>query len=1132
MDNPKKSQQLFSPPPLPRVLVNRLDILWLLQDIEYVKLCAIIAPAGYGKTTSASLFANRNKKIYRFIWLSLQLFDEDFYTFLRKFSFALSSLSPEFEDTFWIKYDNLNLKKDPSEKHIHQFGYIIGEWLNDLLTEELIIVFDDYQYVNPSKFIKSFISGFIDGSPQHLKLMFTSRTGLNLNTMKYLASQSYLEVSKDDLKFTEPEIKELLNLNLTQPSQENIPDSFIHQLHELTGGWAASLILAISRLRKSKIQTEVSLDFQTKETINKYLSEQVFQDLASEIQLFMLAISVISEFSKTLAKKLFFEIKKYKEELLFLSPISKGNIETDDIIKELTSAQLITSSENQTSNYYTHQLLRDFLIAKLPEHIKVVLYKTCGNYYEHKNPILSLEFNVLGKNPKKCISLLWHMLEGNITVSLTRLKTKIFEVKKLTSEIEDQKTLLFLSVKIEHLLGHISLSEQLLNELQNSYTITKNSLLFYNIKLLTIENLSSKHDFEKTKEFSHQLISELKKTKIKNTQTLLVKTLMHYAFSLSQLSNDFEGIKISLDILNEAWSISKETNDKHLLDQLLRFNFFIALEYDVEEVNKRFEVRYEQVKSSNPKVRIDLLKDFAFMQISVGNFHEATQKINEGLALAENYTYESAIATLNFLLAECELAKGDFQNAHEHYSIAANYFFSVSASNTLVIYMMQQINAFYSGLKHNIIDRSQEVFHFIEEPTIRNLVHFKTAQLFYALSNDNYHEALDVVLSIIKEFQEVNRYTVTLLSELYLFKAYILMRGQLGNFPKAVSEFLQLIKNIPKVQAETALKRYWRIGEQVMTHAQTVQSKLKNHAHEIEKALELIIKQKRDLGLFQPAKQQNEKEPIQGFDPKTLLHIQTFGEFKLWRVKPEDSSGYSLNNITEKNFPNTASIQAFKILLIHHHEPVNTDTLIEYIWPNSVSEYHPKMLQNAISAIRKTLYNNGLVERNTQFIIKSEYGYRLNLGTHGVDYFCDMEEFNLLIKQASLADSQNSFIYTSKLYQQAVDLYLGDFLEADRFEIWSAYTQESLKDQYLQALIYLAEYHYQKHHLAKTEAFCNKILDIDPIAETAYELLIKICRERKLLSKAHKVFKRCKKAFRKELNTFPPLHIERMVKHF
>jgi len=727
------------------------------------------------------------------------------------------------------------------------------------------------------------------------------------------------------------------------------------------------------------------------------------------------------------------------------------------------------------------------------------------------------------------------MLEGSITVSLTRLKTKLSEIKLLTTENEDQKTLLFLNAKIEHLLGHISLSEQLLNELQNSYTITKNSLLFYNIKLLTIENLSSKHDFEKTKEFSDQLISELKKSKIKNSQTLLVTTLMHNAFSLSQLSNDFEGIKTSLDILNEAWSISKKINDKHLLDQLLRFNFFIALEYDVEEVNKRFEVRYEQVKSSNPKVRIDLLKDFAFMQISVGNFHEATQKISEGLALAENYTYESAIATLNFLLAECELAKGNFHNAHEHYSIAANYFFNVSASNTLVIYMMQQINAFYSSMYQNslqILDRAYEVFQKIEEPTLMNISHYKHNEIFHALIKNQDQKALALVLDLIEKFQPVNRYSVTILSELVLYKAYIMMRQQNEQFLETVLEFFDLIRNIPKIQAETALKRHWRMAEQVMTHAQTVQSKPNNHTLEIEKALELIIKQKRDLGLFQPVKQQSEKEPIQGFDPKTLLHIQTFGLFKIWQQNLETTSSKSTTPLTEKDFPNSASIQAFKILLINHHNPVSTDILIENIWPNSVSEYHHKMLQNAISAIRKTFYKKGLIERNAPFIIKSEYGYRLNLGKHGVDYFCDFEEFDFLFKQAKDSESQGDSQRTAMFYQQTIDLYKGDFLEADRFEIWSAYTQESLKDMYLQALIYLAGYHYQKHHLAKTEAFCNKILDIDPIAETAYELLIKICRERKLLSKAHKVFKRCKKAFRKELNTFPPLHIERMVKNF
>jgi len=750
-----------------------------------------------------------------------------------------------------------------------------------------------------------------------------------------------------------------------------------------------------------------------------------------------------------------------------------------------------------------------------------------------------LEFNVLGKSPKKCISLLWHMLEGNITVSLTRLKTKLSEIKLLTSSDEDQKTLLFLNAKIEHLLGHISLSEQLLNELKTNHSIEKNSILLFNIELLNIDNIALKGDFELMNNKCRELIALLKKEKHSSLQTLYAKTLIHLAYSQAQLSNDFEGIKNSLDIINEAWEITKNLKDDQLLVTFFRINYFIALEYDVEEVNKRFQIRYEQVKSSNPKVRIDLLKDYAFMQISLGNFHDATDKINEGLALAESYAYESAAATLNFLLAECELAKGDFQNAHEHYSVAANYFFSVSASNTLVIYMMQQINAFYSSMYQKslqILDRAYEVFQKIEEPTLINISHYKHNEIFHALIKNQDQKALTLVLDLIEKFQPVNRYSVTILSELVLYKAYILMRQQNEQFLETVLKFFDLIRNIPKIQAETALKRHWRMAEQVIIHTKFLiknnHSNVFNSETEIEQALNVIVEQKRSLSLYQTESKETIDDVIRGFAPNTLLNIQTFGLFKIWLQNLEIASSKSNTPITEKEFPNSASIQAFKILLINHHNPVSTDILIENIWPNSVSEYHQKMLQNAISAIRKTFYKNGLIERNAPFIIKSEYGYRLNLGKHGVDYFCDFEEFNFLFKQAKIAESQDDSQKAAKFYQLTIDLYKGDFLEADRFEIWSAYTQESLKDMYLQALIYLAEFHYQKHHLAKTETFCNKILDIDPIAETAYEILIKICRERKLLSKAHKVFKRCKKAFRKELNTFPPLHIERMVKNF
>jgi DNA-binding SARP family transcriptional activator len=263
-----------------------------------------------------------------------------------------------------------------------------------------------------------------------------------------------------------------------------------------------------------------------------------------------------------------------------------------------------------------------------------------------------------------------------------------------------------------------------------------------------------------------------------------------------------------------------------------------------------------------------------------------------------------------------------------------------------------------------------------------------------------------------------------------------------------------------------------------------------------------------------------------------MLRIQTFGQFKL-SLFYDDELGQKLEKIiSDQSFPNSASLQAFKILLIEHHNTVSTDQLIEYIWPNSYSEFHQKMLQNAVSAIRKTFYKNGILSRQADFLVKTESGYTLNLGKRGIDYIADVEEFLLLIKKAKEAEKEGLAKMCAMLYQDAIDLYQGDFLENDRFEIWVAFTQGNLKDHYLQALLYLAEYNFQNNQLAQTENFCNRILTLDPISETAYEILIKTCRKRKLLSKAHKVFRRCKKAYRKELNTFPPLHIERLIKEF
>ncbi len=1136
MDRFNSSYNKFLPPPLPRVLLKRQEILWLIKDIEYVKICGLIAPAGYGKSTSVNLFAHYNQNAYAFRWLSLQPFDQDFYTFLNKFASALGTLSSDFTDSFWIKYEGIGLKSNPDESLAQHFGYEIGQWLDDILTEELILILDDYHYVNNSPEIKTFMTGFIDGTPAHLKLMFTSRTALNLNTMKYMADQRYLEVSSDELRFTESEVKELLSLNLTDAQKTSLSGEFIHQLHDLTGGWAGSLVLAISRLRKEKSNACVLFDLsQTKDTINKYLSEQVFGELSGGLQLFLLASSVSSSFSKSLGNKLFSEIQNYKSSFKFLSDDTFDDISSNDIINELSNAQLLTQSEDEQAEYHIHQLLRDFLISKVPADIRNKLYLVCGRHYEKTNPVMSFEFHILAAHPRKCIAQLWDLLDRSQDISLTRLKSKLSDIGSMQIEADDQKKLIFLNAKLEHLLGNISASQVLLQELEKSYRLVKNSHLYFHTKLLTIENNALKPDFVSNLQICRDLISELKKKNASSLQPILAKTLIHLAYSLAQVSNDFEGIKTSLDALNEAWVLARELKDEHLMEHLLRINYFVASEYDLEEVNKKFNERYARIETANPKVRIDLLKDYAFMHISFGNYALASPKISESMVLAENYSYESALATLRFLNAECKSAEGKFSEAHNNYQEAATYFKSLSPSNALAILYMQVTNAFYSKSHQKLVDaftNADTLYKSLPNPTHANKLHKTLCEMFYALASDDYESSESACNSLISEFEPATRFTITSLSELYLFLAYIYYRKGSPDFADTLSKFFSLIKDIPKDQSQTAIKRHWRLAELILKSAQDKLPSTHPLFHEIQNALDLVVAQKQSLGMFRPLEKTEKKETAIGFQSREMLRIQTFGQFKLSLFYDDELGQKREKIISDQSFPNSASLQAFKILLIEHHNTVSTDQLIEYIWPNSYSEFHQKMLQNAISAIRKTFYKNGILSRQADFLVKTESGYTLNLGKRGIDYIADVEEFLLLIKKAKEVEKEGLAKMCAMLYQDAIELYQGDFLENDRFEIWVAFTQGNLKDHYLQALLYLAEYNFQNNQLAQTENFCNRILTLDPISETAYEILIKTCRKRKLLSKAHKVFRRCKKAYRKELNTFPPLHIERLIKNF
>lgn len=1154
----------YSSPSLPRHLVRRSGLMRLFTSLDACKLCTVIAPAGYGKTTSVALFSSVTND-YAFRWVFLLKPDADFHTFVSKVSKSINSIYPDFSEAFWLQYDQMNLGTQLAPDKAQRFGYMVGELLDDRLTEELVLVLDDYHFVSKDENIKSFVTGLLEGSPPHFRVVITSRMSVDLDLMLLLARQQLLQISIDDLRFSEAETEEFISKQLElKKSEEELDKEFISELYTLTDGWAASLVLAVGRLRLRNIteQRQLLADLSSaKTTINQYLSEQVFEAQTSSVQLFLLATSVLPNFSQELSGLLLEEIAPYQHEL----PVKIGDqdksvddkiLNAKEILELLVKMQLLNESDDNPPLYNYHQLLRDFLISKVPQKVRLKLHETCGYYFEQDAPELAAGFFILSENGHKSLACLRRLIDGHPRLSLTRLQDQLQETKRLSLTPIEQKELIYLQAKVEHGLGNIDTSENLIRRHLQQENISENNNLLYLTKLLHLKNLNSQQRFGDLKELAQVLIEELKNSD--NTSQIEVQVMLILAMAIAQTPSGPEDALRAMKILNEAWELSKKFGAEELESEVLRVRYFVAQEIDYEQTVQAFKDRETNSKGTSTINRITALQDYAFMQVSLGNFAEAKPRILECLDLSENFSYSSAIHTSQFLLAECLGAEGKFDEAIKNYEQAVVYYLPVSPQISLTILYRMTECAFYKGdipMAENCTARSNIVYkqHKNEHFDTKLILHLSS--FFCALTKKDFKQANDALAKAFYLFPETSREMESRRAELYLLQANLslLSNADIDSFIITASKYVDLISQAAPEVRHLTLKFHWRLAEAVFRElfslidsleprqSKALQEFLQKKRHLIARdLLSIVIEQKRSLGIFDTVSEHTiENEAAQtkhtssppSKTKKNLIRIQTFGGLKIYS---DETEGHKPNIesqpvLTDENLSTSALKATFKILLINHQKPVSTDELFEYVWPNSSSKYHIHMLRNAISRIRKTFITAGLIDREKELISKTESGYILNLGVHGIDYFYDVEEFDYQIHQAQRAYESDLPKKAADHYQKAISIYKGDFLVDDRYEAWVANRQESLKDTYLEALLFLAKFSFSNKRDGEVINVCEQLLKLNPISEEAYEMIIKVHLNRGIYSEARKTFDRCKKAFRKELNTFPPLRIERLV---
>jgi len=322
---------------IPRIhtdILQRQRLLDLLQESDRLKLTLITAPAGFGKTTLAQLWAKSMD--CPVTWFAIDSGDNDPKRFWTYFIAALQAVKPE------IGSGAQESLLNPAAGQELGLTILINEFAE--LDNPLTLVLDDYHEIESPE-IQSGMSFLIDNLPEQLHIIIASRSEPDLPLPRLRARRQMLEVTAADLRFTNQEITDFLqNLFGLQLATKQI-----ESLANRTEGWVAGLqMAALSMQNQDDLDGFIRAFTGSHHHILDYLVEEVLEQQSDNVQLFLLQTSILNGLCAEICEAV------------------TQQIDAQTILDELSQRNLfITPLDDERKWFRYHQLFAEFLRNRL-----------------------------------------------------------------------------------------------------------------------------------------------------------------------------------------------------------------------------------------------------------------------------------------------------------------------------------------------------------------------------------------------------------------------------------------------------------------------------------------------------------------------------------------------------------------------------------------------------------------------------------------------------------------------------------------------------------------------------------------------------------------------------------------------
>jgi LuxR family transcriptional regulator, maltose regulon positive regulatory protein len=313
--------------------VSRLPLIDRLERRDPHPIVLVVAPAGYGKTTLLSQWAERDGRV--FAWVSVDERDNDPKVLLSYVADALNAVEPIDRRVF-------DALASPGSSVPGSVVPRLGAALWSM-SSPVVLVLDDVHVLRNVHCLAA-VSALADHVRGGSRLVLAGRGESPLRVARLRAEGQIAEIGPDDLSLTLGEAASLLHgAGITLDENE------VSELHRRTEGWPAGLYLAALCMREGRSPASAAVSFTGADRfVSEYVESEFLARISPRQRTFLTRTAVLEHMCGPLC------------DAVMDLPGSGA------VLAGLTGSNLLLVPQDRRGEWYRyHHLLRDMLLAEL-----------------------------------------------------------------------------------------------------------------------------------------------------------------------------------------------------------------------------------------------------------------------------------------------------------------------------------------------------------------------------------------------------------------------------------------------------------------------------------------------------------------------------------------------------------------------------------------------------------------------------------------------------------------------------------------------------------------------------------------------------------------------------------------------